>query len=45
MEFDIARQQITKKIDVIFGGGTNMYLPKSLRKIFFLTNFFLSIKR
>eukprot|EP01080_Neovahlkampfia_damariscottae_P003797 gene3797-6958_t len=29
MEFDIARQQITKKIDVIFGGGTNMYLPKS----------------
>eukprot|EP01080_Neovahlkampfia_damariscottae_P003785 gene3785-6946_t len=29
MEFDIASQQITKKIDIILGGGSNMFLPKS----------------
>jgi alkaline phosphatase len=29
MEFDIARQQITKSVDIILGGGTDFFLPKS----------------
>jgi alkaline phosphatase len=29
MEIDIARQQITKSVDIILGGGTDFFLPKS----------------